>query len=615
MTRNRVRNMNTRHLTFAVLVILLLATSVMSVKAYSLSIQFEEYRKHKTKETADIINSLQEQLSVSNKTLQNYKSLLKQQGLIDPLDPPAVVIENGSMAVGASYIVGLTSGTTWMRNGSTGAIDYASSSTDDILEACIGNLTEGGKVFVTAGNYTVENKHAVDVADGFMFVGEGDATVFNIDDNDLFMVRKNHGYFGYFKIQGTGATPIGQAAIEQRSASHNTYDHITIVKPAKSAIEIRALSGEASSDYNTIKYCYVDMQGTSFALGKQGIGIYSDDTTNIGTGNRILYCTVENAKDTGIFLTNQDNSSIIGCKVFNAYNDGYAMNNVQNCEFKDNLAVGVANAGLWVSDEPVATARDVAYNSFTGNTFVESANQGMEFYAYKATVPQIRDNIISENIIVTTGNGQGGGDQGKHGLKFRENCFSNIVSNNKFYDIGGAGIQIKLDSSYNTIIGNQVSNAIYGFIISTNCDDNHVSNNKFRSISGNVLSRDIRIPSSTADDNAIVLNSLKGHSTPSNRVDDSGTNTVIKYNVGYVTESGGSQTVANGEDITHGLDGGTPTFISLTCANATYDGVGVSVAVDWANTDGTNISVDVYWTNGTTITNDVILVYWEGRTW
>ena len=111
----------------------------------------------------------------------------------------------------------------------------------------------------------------------------------------------------------------------------------------------------------------------------------------------------------------------------------------------------------------------------------------------------------------------------------------------------------------------------------------------------------------TSDNNQILRNKISAP-TP---IHKTGTNTIIKYNIGFVTENSGvSGGLKDGSYIVHGL-AGTPTIVTLTCLNATYDGVPVIVSWDKANTNSTHIAVHIYWSNGTAITNPVIAVSWK----
>ena len=80
----------------------------------------------------------------------------------------------------------------------------------------------------------------------------------------------------------------------------------------------------------------------------------------------------------------------------------------------------------------------------------------------------------------------------------------------------------------------------------------------------------------------------------------------------FSENSGIATGLADGSLISHGLIG-TPTTVTLTCLNSTYDGVPVIVSWDQQNTDSTHIAVHIYWANGTAITDHVIAVSWRAE--
>jgi len=96
-------------------------------------------------------------------------------------------------------------------------------------------------------------------------------------------------------------------------------------------------------------------------------------------------------------------------------------------------------------------------------------------------------------------------------------------------------------------------------------------------------------------------------------ITDNGVNTKYKDNIGYVTENSGTASgLADGSYIVHGL-AGTPTTVTLTCLNSTYDGENVLVYWDKVNTNSTHIAINIYWANGTAITDPVIAVSWNAK--
>jgi len=132
-------------------------------------------------------------------------------------------------------------------------------------------------------------------------------------------------------------------------------------------------------------------------------------------------------------------------------------------------------------------------------------------------------------------------------------------------------------------------------------------------VKGNIIKR-TAVGFGIANTNtAMFTNNVLHNVTKAVSMDDVSLNIVFKRNIGFVTESSGvTSGLANGGWIPHGL-AGTPTTVSLTCLNSTYDGEPVMVYWDKANTNSTHIAVDIYWVNGTAITDNVIAVSWHAE--
>lgn len=214
-------------------------------------------------------------------------------------------------------------------------------------------------------------------------------------------------------------------------------------------------------------------------------------------------------------------------------------------------------------------------------------------------------------------------------------CYSNDVRVQ--YALGGDGILIKAETG-TTVAHNLFHGAYIGI------EDNQIGvkfeeagtgicvhNQAFKTL---IASDDENVTSFWNNGNNILIDCHSSHDDSTGAVDieNSGDLQVIGGSLGsssWITNSGlikwnhvyfevqdayteNSETAtdkANGGTIAHGL-AGTPTTVTLTSLNATYDGVGVIVAWDEANTDATNISLDIYWTNGTAISDGVIDVSW-----
>lgn len=91
------------------------------------------------------------------------------------------------------------------------------------------------------------------------------------------------------------------------------------------------------------------------------------------------------------------------------------------------------------------------------------------------------------------------------------------------------------------------------------------------------------------------------------RISNSGTRTRIKDVYGFVTENSGTQTIANGETVSHGL-AGTPTTVVVTARVAVYGTPAVAIVVAVSARGTSTFTVSAYWVNGTAISADAIVI-------
>lgn len=185
---------------------------------------------------------------------------------------------------------------------------------------------------------------------------------------------------------------------------------------------------------------------------------------------------------------------------------------------------------------------------------------------------------------------------------------NNSATENTLIDLKGWSIHVMGANNTvkdNIIIDSDGSHGANGITVSNTGDSAVIEGNKVQYIN-NLLSI-----ASGATNCRVQNNEFIGGSVSINDA-----STLIRWNEGYVTENSGKTTVANGENVAHGLAGSlVPTWGSVTSLNATYDSEPVIVALDFGGFDATNIQVNVYFANGTACTNDVIDIYWEARTW
>lgn len=251
--------------------------------------------------------------------------------------------------------------------------------------------------------------------------------------------------------------------------------------------------------------------------------------------------------------------------VYNIGGNGFATDGTSNMVIKGNIAAYCGKNGFTL---PYATARD-------------------------------RKVVLIGNIAYNNGQSATG-----HGFSISNSHYLVVANNIAFDDqetkTQNYGISLFNDCSYSIVKGNIVfGNTHIGIYLSGN---NGI-------VEGNIC-RDNRWGITIYGDNIQVLNNQLINNFDGNFIDDGGTDRVIRYNVGYVTESSGVvYNLADGASISHGLIR-VPSVVTLTCLNATYDGVPVIVTWNKELTGSTYISVNIYWANGTAIRDPVIAISW-----
>ena len=135
----------------------------------------------------------------------------------------------------------------------------------------------------------------------------------------------------------------------------------------------------------------------------------------------------------------------------------------------------------------------------------------------------------------------------------------------------GIGI-LSTDGQYNLITNNIVRDNTTNIQLDGNCDYTLIQGNNITSDLGVGRLWGVKIVDATCNENKIAYNTFRPGGFVTAIIADSGTDTIIEHNTGFVSESFGTATVANGDtDVTvaHGLDV-TPTLgnISVTPTNS-----------------------------------------------
>jgi len=211
---------------------------------------------------------------------------------------------------------------------------------------------------------------------------------------------------------------------------------------------------------------------------------------------------------------------------------------------------------------------------------------------------------VTDSIIIATANNNSNG----FGIQVRAESAERKCSNIKIIGVvknnGDSGVQVKeaedvvvdVISDGNAYDGIKVDGAVRAVISGTFKNNGRYGINGYAGTGYSGLI-----------DSVIFYNNSNGN------INDPDNAFTIRDNVGFVTENSGiASGLADGSYIAHGLVG-TPTTVTLTCLNSTYDGVPVIVSWNKASTNSTHIAINIYWANGTAITDPVIAVSWHAK--
>ena len=509
--------------------------------------------------------------SNTNSPTEDSKLLVVQKG-IDPLelfsvDEDGDVVAAGDFAVsgGELYLTGVASSSSttegtmyydtdddqlkvyandkWQSDRSTATIivgtsnpsgaslnyekaDYVCSGTDDNvqIQAAIDALPSGGgKVVLMEGTYiahsiklhgTSGNKNNVEL------VGSGWSTIIKLPA----MTRHN-----IIDIDGMSGCYIGNLQLDGNHANQDVENWCMKYGPSGEGGPNACVAGVCEIYLNNIRVTDSDRVTIenvySHNAGHWGILFHTGTTRSM-----IKDCYVSNCLWHALGCWHGGHYSVIsGCISKNNYKWGVAV----ELGFPSDMHISVVGC----------SSSDDGNNSNVGIGIQSCENVVVSGCVVNNQTMQIRAAdycTLSGNIIKSNGRGIGCYVTGDYNTIFG-NTFSNILARD--------GIQIDDGGKYNTILANTVSTGTFPGIRIASGTYNKISNNIIKDITGGGALYET--PGS--DHNIMSDNSIYDCSNP---LTTSGANTVVRNNVGFVTESSGTATLANGTTsiaVAHGL--------------------------------------------------------------
>lgn len=284
--------------------------------------------------------------------------------------------------------------------------------------------------------------------------------------------------------------------------------------------------------------------------------VHLDDMGNVGSnlpGAIVKNITVQNFRNSGIYLNSSESTIVTGNTVIDSDEDGIGLVNSPSNIVTSNIVEGVAQDGINLFSSP---------SSIITNNIVQGNGE---------------DGIVvnTSTLITVTGNTtQGNADSGiKLNTGTNGTVSANIVSGNAL-----RGIYVWINSNDNSISGNNV----YDNGGATNNNGIHVVNSDSNTITGNTITDSsatttnyaINVATSSADTNYLANNSLGTGS-----VNDAGTGTI------YANQLNSSGQLVNRSSGGFAIQGSAGTNLFSTAGTT-------SVTIGTSDTTGTVLVLD-----------------------
>jgi len=326
----------------------------------------------------------------------------------------------------ASYIIFIDGSIIKAQNGSTGNIDYQGSDAATVIQAAIDAMTTGGKIFIKAGTYTIND--SITIEDGITLEGENYyngslctfLTLANGINKDVItsssIKRLEQVQIKNLTINANPANQSSGSAIKLYSPYEGLIENIWIQGAKDDGIEFLKAGADIVGTGTTIRNCHIG------SCGQYGI---SNDayTTDIDIDNCIVWEAgsfgivvmgmnyIRNSEvydcENGIFLNWSGNTTIEGCVIHLNNKIGISGFNCTDCIISGNVIMfnsqNTSNSysGIWIDSNG---DRPAQYNKIIGNTIGSSLGTEKQHYGVE-TVNSSANNIIIGNSIINNVSG------------------------------------------------------------------------------------------------------------------------------------------------------------------------------------------------------------------
>lgn len=360
----------------------------------------------------------------------------------------------------ASYIVETDGTNTWMTNTSTGQRDWSSTDASAIFNACVGNLTNGGDIFVRAGTYIIKAHYQGTIGDainldqaGVNLWGEGDATILQHyhqnDTNALIRVTADDCGIYNLKVKAQGIhsdSPYSGGNIYVTNCEGFHIERVTSEDPNTMGIQ---LTGTASN--GTVTHCTL-----IGSVHQHCIATDQNTKYNTITFNLIKRDSVPANQDAGINVAGEGHI-IHGNTILGGRNGIAPWKGTFNCIISDNTLLNQVHHSIGVNDADASN--HISGLLITGNMINTNGEDGIDFAP--STGGYIYDCTVEENFVTAP---VGIDIDGSNNITIRNN------------DLEECTMGIDLSNSDDCMVfGDKVRDSGTALNIETTCDDTWVA--------------------------------------------------------------------------------------------------------------------------------------------
>lgn len=540
----------------------------------------------------------------------------------DPFSAPNVYLDD--LPSTASYVVKTDATYTWAVR-YDGDISWNGTDASAVIQAAI---NAGGKTFIKAGTYNCGSRIAL--KSNLTLIGEGiDVTILKLNDNvnDLFITNEkvaSGSWDSFITIQdltldGNGENQVSGTHIRTRNTVTIYFDYLekfllNRVKIYNGRDYNLRLGFSESAGYvrdgvianSIIQKTWNETGGNSDGWGKRvtyfnceafeskrdgfthwgeeiawincishgndHTGFYGEGSiTDLSNGFTWLNCRSYNNSMDGWKVDKVSRVRIIGGAVYENYDHGFVLRSVGQTSYYT-YDIRIIGVDVFNNNQDAVGTPATNQDGILIDTYVKDVEiLGSHIFDTQATHTQRRGILTGANVNKITIGFNSIHNNAQHGIYLVSTSDNFRIEHNNLFDNGNYGVEIASGCDNNIVASNYLSgNPTFGVIIR-----------------------------SGATNNVVELNDFRGQT---NKVSNAETTSIIRRNLGYVTENSGTAPLSNNSTVTfnHGLV--TTPVIVVVSFNCTGWG-------SWSwNASSTQITI-------TTENSVNATVYWDVRTW